>query len=69
MAALDEFGPLDELIQVIYQGTSRFVILSNVDDESWTIHVGLVDDQKSGWWRGRWTSYDILKFAVSSIVY
>lgn len=65
MSALDHFGPLDELIQIIYQGTSKFVVLSNVDEENWSIHVGLVDDRKSGWWRGRWTNHDIKKFAVS----
>ncbi|KAI0930650.1 hypothetical protein AcW1_003618 [Taiwanofungus camphoratus] len=56
--------PLDELIQVIYQGSSRFVVISGVEDTSWTVHVGL-SGSDGRWWRGRWTEKDILK-AVGS---
>lgn len=51
MSVFDDFGPLDERIQVIYQGIDRFVVLSNVDfvDESWTVYVALAD--KGRWWR------------------
>ncbi|KAH9941029.1 hypothetical protein B0H21DRAFT_753682 [Amylocystis lapponica] len=57
------FSPLDELIQVIYQGTSRFVVLSAVDDVSWTVHVGLSGGGR--WWSGRWAERDVHK-AVGS---
>lgn len=66
MNTFDAFGPLDELIQVIYQGPSRFVLLSRVDFDalvpSWTIHIGLAD--KGRWWRGRWEESDVDSFVV-----
>ena len=34
MSALDSFTPLEDLIQVIYQGLNRFVLLSKVDFDS-----------------------------------
>ena len=55
---LSHFAPLNELIQVIYQGSARFVILSSVDDASWTVHVGLAGDE-GRWWRGMWTGKDV----------
>jgi len=57
---LSHFGPLDELIQVIYQGHLKFVVLSAVDEVSWTVHVGLSGDE-GRWWRGRWTEKDVRK--------
>ncbi|KZT08437.1 uncharacterized protein LAESUDRAFT_649275 [Laetiporus sulphureus 93-53] len=62
---LTAFLPLDELLQVIYQGSSRFVVLSSVDDTSWTVHIGLTGDE-GRWWRGRWTDEDIRKGAVNA---
>ncbi|KAI0365659.1 hypothetical protein BV20DRAFT_724205 [Pilatotrama ljubarskyi] len=56
--AISHFTPLDELIQVIYQGSARFVIISSVDDTSWTVHVGLTGDE-GRWWQGRWTEKDV----------
>lgn len=58
--------PLDELIQVIYQGSSRFVVISGVEDTSWTVHVGL-SGSDGRWWRGRWTEKDILKAVVRQV--
>ncbi|EJF57623.1 hypothetical protein DICSQDRAFT_91904 [Dichomitus squalens LYAD-421 SS1] len=55
---LPHFTPLDELIQVVYQGSARFVVLSSVDDDNWTVHVGLTGDQ-GRWWLGRWTDKDV----------
>ena len=59
------FTPLDELIQLIYQGAHKFVALSAVDDASWTIHVGLTCNSGEGrWWKGRWSESDVRKFVV-----
>jgi hypothetical protein len=60
---LTHFGCLDELVQVIYQGFSRFVVLSAVDNQGWTIHMGL-QGPEGRWWTGRWTAEDILRIAV-----
>ncbi|KDQ49384.1 hypothetical protein JAAARDRAFT_143571 [Jaapia argillacea MUCL 33604] len=57
---LSHFSVLDELIQLIYQGSSRFVVVSNVDDNFWTVHVGL-SGKEGRWWRGRWAEDDILR--------
>ncbi|EGN99601.1 hypothetical protein SERLA73DRAFT_179686 [Serpula lacrymans var. lacrymans S7.3] len=60
---LSHFGVLDDLIQVIYQGFDRFVILSKVDDSNWTTYVGLKGS--GSWWRGSWSAKDILHIAGS----
>lgn len=64
-AVLAHFGVLDELIQIIYQGFERFVLLSKIDDEteSWTVHLGL-QGPEGRWWRGRWLEKDILHLTV-----
>ncbi|KAJ3490936.1 hypothetical protein NLI96_g1066 [Meripilus lineatus] len=62
---LTHFAALDELIQLIYQGSHKFVVLSSVDDVSWTIHLGLNGDD-GRWWRGRWTERDIRGFVGNS---
>ncbi|TCD66715.1 hypothetical protein EIP91_001008 [Steccherinum ochraceum] len=67
---LSHFSALDELIQLIYQGAHKFVILSAVDDNNWAIHVGL-SNSEGRWWRGTWSEKDIRKFVgtqTSSIV-
>ncbi|KAI0675077.1 hypothetical protein C8Q78DRAFT_1075409 [Trametes maxima] len=56
--AMSHFTPLDELIQVIYQGSARFVIISSVDDTSWNVHIGLTGGD-GRWWRGSWTEKDV----------
>ncbi|KAI0795752.1 hypothetical protein C8Q75DRAFT_747281 [Abortiporus biennis] len=58
---LAHFSSLDELIQLIYQGSHKFVVLSAVDEMSWTIHLGLTGSQNR-WWKGQWTEKDIQKF-------
>lgn len=61
---LSHFGVLDELIQVIYQGSYRFVLLSAVADSAWTIHLRL-SGQEGRCWRGTWGESDVLNIAVS----
>ncbi|KAI0737510.1 hypothetical protein C8Q80DRAFT_1114915 [Daedaleopsis nitida] len=63
---LSHFTSLDELIQVIYQGSSRFVIISSVDDASWTVHVGLTGTE-GRWWQGRWTEKDVKNTVGSKV--
>ncbi|KAI9066584.1 hypothetical protein FKP32DRAFT_357177 [Trametes sanguinea] len=63
---ISHFTALDELIQVIYQGSARFVIISSVDDASWTVHVGLTGDE-GRWWRGCWTEKDVRKVIGSKV--
>ncbi len=64
---LANFFGLDELIQVIYQGFDKFVVLSSVDDSEWNIYVGLSGNGR--WWRGRWTENDFKSFFVRSLWY
>jgi len=47
------FSSLDELIQIVYQGSAKFVLMSRVDYSSWTVHLGL-SGPEGRWWRGRW---------------
>ncbi|KAI0769631.1 hypothetical protein BD413DRAFT_671700 [Trametes elegans] len=65
-SVFSHFSPLDELIQVIYQGSSRFVIISSVDDDSWTVHVGLTGEE-GRWWQGRWTEKDVRAVLGSNV--
>ncbi|KAJ3522484.1 hypothetical protein NM688_g8866 [Phlebia brevispora] len=58
---LSHFGALDELIQLIYQGPSKFVVLSSVNDAGWTVHLGLTGTS-GRWWKGTWTEKDVNKF-------
>ena len=58
------FGALDELIQLIYQGPLRFVLLSKVSDSSWTVHLRL-SGQDGRCWCGNWLESDVMKIAVS----
>jgi len=62
--ALSHFGVLDEIIQIIYEGVERFVLLSKVDYESWTIYLGL-QGPEGRWWRGCWFEKDILHLTGS----
>ncbi|OSD03919.1 hypothetical protein PYCCODRAFT_1364819 [Trametes coccinea BRFM310] len=63
---ISHFTALDELIQVIYQGSARFVIISSVDDASWTVHAGLTGDE-GRWWRGKWTEKDVREVIGSKV--
>ncbi|KAJ7039176.1 hypothetical protein C8F04DRAFT_1087403 [Mycena alexandri] len=53
------FAPLDELVQVIYQGMEKFVVLSDVSDDKWNVHLGLTGPE-GRWWRGSWRASDVL---------
>jgi len=68
MSVFDSFAPLDEIIQVIYQGVHRFVVLSNVNfgpiEPGWDVHVGLADTGR--WWKGRWMEKDVEDIAGST---
>ncbi|KZP12351.1 hypothetical protein FIBSPDRAFT_1050070 [Athelia psychrophila] len=59
---LSHFGALDELIQIIYEGIERFVLLSSIDDigQEWIVHLGL-QGPEGRWWRGSWSDKDILR--------
>lgn len=61
---ISEFGTLDELIQVIYQGANKFVVLSSVADDAWSVYLTLANSE-GRWWTGRWTEKDVLDFVVS----
>ncbi|KAF5326239.1 hypothetical protein D9611_000067 [Ephemerocybe angulata] len=52
------FSALDELIQIIYQSIYKFVVVSTVTDEKWTIHLGL-SDSDGRWWKGEWTEGNV----------
>ncbi|KAG1742125.1 hypothetical protein EDB19DRAFT_1827786 [Suillus lakei] len=56
---LSHFGVLDELIQVIYQGLDRFVVLSQVTESAWSIYLGLKGPE-GRWWRGSWSAKHII---------
>ena len=69
MSIFDAFGPLDDLVQVIYQGPYRFVLLSRVDFDAivpcWHVYVGLAD--KGRWWKGKWEEKDVHEFVVRGV--
>ena len=69
MSVFDSFTALDDLAQVIYQGSSKYVLLSSVDFESltpgWDLHVGLAD--KGKWWKGRWTEEHVKSITVRNL--
>jgi hypothetical protein len=52
------FSALDELIQIIYQSIYKFVAVSLVKDDCWTVYVGL-SDSDGRWWKGSWTEADV----------
>ncbi|KAF9020473.1 hypothetical protein BDZ89DRAFT_1020165 [Hymenopellis radicata] len=64
MSVFSNFAALDELIQVIYQNIEKYVVLSNVSDDNWTIHVGQAEQGR--WWLGRWTEDDVTKLVGSN---
>ncbi|KAI6121334.1 hypothetical protein F5141DRAFT_1089470 [Pisolithus sp. B1] len=66
MDVLSRFGRLDELIQMVYQGFDRFVVLSQVDESTWTIHLAL-KGPGGRWWRGARSSQDILGIIGTSV--
>ena len=60
---ISHFGAVDELIQLIYQGTNKFVLISAVNNVYWTLHLGLTGNE-GRWWKGRWSEKDIFRFLV-----
>lgn len=68
MSVFDSFTPLEDLIQAIYQGFHRFVLLSKVDfdsiEPSWKVYLGLADGGR--WWKGKWLEKDLHDFIVST---
>ncbi|KAI6157397.1 hypothetical protein BKA82DRAFT_4056387 [Pisolithus tinctorius] len=62
---LSHFGRLDELIQIVYQGFDRFVVISQVIESAWTIHLGL-KGPGGRWWRGATSAQDILGIVGTS---
>ena len=58
-----QFASLDELIQLIYQGAHKFVVVSAVNHTGWTVHLGLTGSS-GRWWEGRWTEKDFNDFVV-----
>ncbi|KAJ7502858.1 hypothetical protein B0H11DRAFT_1711981 [Mycena galericulata] len=59
------FGALDEMVQVIYQGMDKFVVLSDVTDDKWNIHLGCTGPE-GRWWRGSWRAADVLAIVGKS---
>ena len=57
------FSALDELIQIVYQGSAKFVLMSRVDYASWTVHLGL-SGSEGRWWKGKWTDEDVKAITV-----
>ncbi|KAJ7072561.1 nucleotide-diphospho-sugar transferase [Mycena amicta] len=53
------FAALDELVQVIYQGMDKFVLLSDVASDRWTVHLGLTGTD-ARWWQGSWAESEVL---------
>lgn len=62
MASISDFAPLDDLIQIIYQGFNKFVVISKVSDVAWTLNVALVGNE-GRWWKGAWSNDDLFAFA------
>jgi hypothetical protein len=63
---ISHFGAVDELIQLIYQGTNKFVLISCVNNVDWTLHLGLTGIE-GRWWKGSWSEKDILRFLVGML--
>ena len=63
---LSHFAPLDELIQLIYQGPLKFVVISSVGELSWDVHLGLTGAE-GRWWKGKWSEQEIQQFVVGGV--
>ncbi|KAI0344538.1 hypothetical protein BDW22DRAFT_1354620 [Trametopsis cervina] len=62
---ITHFGAVDELVQLIYQGANKFVLVSAVESVYWTLHLGLTGPE-GRWWKGKWAERDIFKFLGNS---
>jgi hypothetical protein len=58
------FSALDELIQIIYQGSAKFVLMSRVNHNAWDVHLGL-SGTEGRWWGGKWTDEKVKSITVS----
>ncbi|KIY54015.1 hypothetical protein FISHEDRAFT_54814 [Fistulina hepatica ATCC 64428] len=63
MSLLSSFSCLDDIIQIIHQGSNSFVVASSVSiqdsDSAWNVHLGLKGYGR--WWKGSWTEEDVQK--------
>jgi hypothetical protein len=68
MSDLSEFVILDQLIQLIYLGPSRFFLLSTLDSsyKHWNVHLGLAGAE-GRWWGETWSIEDVHRVAVRTI--
>lgn len=57
-----DMSALHELIQMLYQGSHKFIVFSNVEDDAWIIHLALTNTTR--WWKGSWTGRDLREFVV-----
>ena len=64
---VSHFGAVDELIQLIYQGSNKFVLISAVDNVHWTLHLGLTGVGR--WWKGQWTVIQLVSWNVHALVW
>lgn len=62
MPSISDFAALDDLIQIIYQGFNKFIIISKVLTSSWIINVALAGED-GRWWKGVWSDSDLATFA------
>ncbi|VDB91651.1 unnamed protein product [Peniophora sp. CBMAI 1063] len=62
--SIDYFSALDGLTQVFLVGSTRFVFLSSVFGEEWTVRLGLVGDGR--WYEGVWNAEDVSAFASAA---
>ena len=61
------FTALHGLTQVVTKNETRFVLISTVTLESWTIHLGIADEGK--WLTGSWREDDVLAIAVRPVLF
>ncbi|KAI5890403.1 uncharacterized protein SCHCODRAFT_02508078 [Schizophyllum commune H4-8] len=54
------FSCLDEIIQVIHQGSDKFVVTSSVTQDAWELHVSL-ECRQGRCWKGQWQVSDVRK--------
>ncbi|KZV71117.1 hypothetical protein PENSPDRAFT_751986 [Peniophora sp. CONT] len=62
--SFDYFSALDGLAQVFVSESSRFVLISSVFGEEWTVRLGLVGEGR--WWEGVWSEEDVFDFASAA---
>ncbi|KAL1756249.1 hypothetical protein FB107DRAFT_211767 [Schizophyllum commune] len=54
------FSCLDDIIQVIHQGSDKFVLTSSVTKDAWEVHVSH-EDRQGRCWKGQWQESDVRK--------